>query len=156
MLPITHPSQPASETGQTKSKQARADRARKQARRERLDAALDEGLEQTFPASDPVAVIEPARERSGFKLDNLSRAMLRPFHGRLATLSHIGSLLAGCGKRLKSYVRIRLEPRWAGACGAWFGALLAVLIGLADWRVAVMIAVTAFVVARAGDMPDSN
>lgn len=26
----------------------------------RLDRALDEGLEETFPASDPVAVSEPA------------------------------------------------------------------------------------------------
>ena len=26
----------------------------------RLDRALDEGLEETFPASDPVAVTEPA------------------------------------------------------------------------------------------------
>ena len=28
--------------------------------RRRLERALDEGLEETFPASDPVAVTEPA------------------------------------------------------------------------------------------------
>jgi nicotinate phosphoribosyltransferase len=29
-------------------------------RKQRLEAALEEGLEETFPASDPVAVTEPA------------------------------------------------------------------------------------------------
>lgn len=29
-------------------------------RRRRLEKALEEGLEETFPASDPVAVTEPA------------------------------------------------------------------------------------------------
>jgi hypothetical protein len=28
----------------------------------RLEAALEEGLEETFPASDPVAVTEPRRQ----------------------------------------------------------------------------------------------
>jgi len=31
--------------------------------RERLDELLDEGLKQTFPASDPVAVVQHAPER---------------------------------------------------------------------------------------------
>jgi hypothetical protein len=30
----------------------------------RLDQALDEGLEETFPASDPVNVTQPAPSRS--------------------------------------------------------------------------------------------
>jgi hypothetical protein len=30
--------------------------------KERLDRELDEGLEGTFPASDPVAITEPAAE----------------------------------------------------------------------------------------------
>lgn len=156
MLPFVHTSQPASEVGETKSKQTRADQARKRAKKERLEKALDEALEATFPASDPVAVIEPARERPGFKLDNLPRATLRVFHGQHPTLSRIRSLLTGRGRSLKNSLRFHLEPRWAGACGAWTAALLAVLIGLADWRVAVMIAATAFVLARAGDMLDSN
>jgi nicotinate phosphoribosyltransferase len=34
--------------------------AEEQQRKQRLEAALEEGLEETFPASDPVAVTEPA------------------------------------------------------------------------------------------------
>jgi hypothetical protein len=34
----------------------------KQAERQRLEAALEEGLRETFPASDPVAVTEPRRQ----------------------------------------------------------------------------------------------
>lgn len=30
-----------------------------QANKERLDRALDEGLEETFPGSDPVNVVQP-------------------------------------------------------------------------------------------------
>jgi hypothetical protein len=33
--------------------------------KERLDEALEQGLEDTFPASDPVAVTEPARTPPG-------------------------------------------------------------------------------------------
>jgi hypothetical protein len=32
---------------------------------ERLERDLEEGLEQTFPASDPVAVTEPAPDHEG-------------------------------------------------------------------------------------------
>ena len=32
-------------------------------RRQRLERALDEGLEQTFPASDPLALTQPASTR---------------------------------------------------------------------------------------------
>jgi hypothetical protein len=38
------------------------------ARKERLDKALDSGLEETFPASDPVSVTQPphsAYDRNG-------------------------------------------------------------------------------------------
>jgi hypothetical protein len=41
------PSKPASESRQSAEKR-------------RLDEALDEGLEETFPASDPVNVTQPA------------------------------------------------------------------------------------------------
>ncbi len=34
------------------------------AERQRLDELLDEGLEETFPASDPVAVVQHAPERA--------------------------------------------------------------------------------------------
>jgi nicotinate phosphoribosyltransferase len=33
------------------------------AERQRLDELLDEGLKQTFPASDPVAIVQQAPER---------------------------------------------------------------------------------------------
>jgi hypothetical protein len=36
----------------------------KKAEQERLEAALEEGLKGTFPASDAVAVTQPAPERS--------------------------------------------------------------------------------------------
>ena len=35
----------------------------KENNRQRLERALDEGLEQTFPASDPVALTQPASTR---------------------------------------------------------------------------------------------
>jgi nicotinate phosphoribosyltransferase len=37
----------------------------KQERKERLERALEEGLLETFPASDPVAVTEPAPRPPG-------------------------------------------------------------------------------------------
>jgi hypothetical protein len=33
------------------------------ARREKLEQDLDEGLEETFPASDPVSVVQPRARR---------------------------------------------------------------------------------------------
>jgi hypothetical protein len=38
-------------------------RAADEARRRRLEKALEEGLEETFPASDAVSVTQPARPR---------------------------------------------------------------------------------------------
>jgi hypothetical protein len=37
----------------------RSDKKPKDAEKRRLDEALDEGLEETFPASDPVNVTQP-------------------------------------------------------------------------------------------------
>lgn len=48
---------------QDSDKQAGSDIKQKQNERQRLEDALEEGLEETFPASDPVAVTEPARTR---------------------------------------------------------------------------------------------
>ena len=42
----------------TRSKTASV--AEKQAEKRRLDDALEEGLEETFPGSDPVNVVQPA------------------------------------------------------------------------------------------------
>jgi nicotinate phosphoribosyltransferase len=43
----------------SKAQKSKQERDRKAIERRRLEAALEEGLEETFPASDPVAVTEP-------------------------------------------------------------------------------------------------
>jgi hypothetical protein len=43
---------------------SRKDKQQKKVEQERLEAALEEGLKGTFPASDAVAVTQPAPERS--------------------------------------------------------------------------------------------
>lgn len=154
--PIAQANVKASKVSKVKPKQARTDRARKRAK-ERLDEAIEEGLKETFPGSDPVAVIEPARERPNLRLDGSHRRLSRAFRGQQARLLRVTSVVADFAKTRVRSVKslwLDLEPRWAAACGAWFGALLAVLLGLTDWRVAVMAAATAFMLARAGDMPD--
>jgi hypothetical protein len=52
----------------TKSKQPKRN-AKKNNKRRRLDNALDEGLEETFPASDVVAITTPAPTRPGNDCD---------------------------------------------------------------------------------------
>lgn len=54
----------------------------------------------------------------------------------------------------KSVLRKRWERRWIAASGAWFAILLALAFGGTDWRTAVMVSATAFMLARAGDMLD--
>ncbi len=49
---------------------------------------------------------------------------------------------------------MRWERRWSAASGAWFAVLLALLLGVIDWRAAAMAAATAFMLARSGDMLD--
>ena len=44
--------------------QRSVNKAAREAERARLDAALDEGLEETFPASDPVNVTQPAPSKA--------------------------------------------------------------------------------------------
>ena len=41
---------------------------RESAEKRRLDEALDEGLEETFPASDPVNVTQPAPSKGDRKI----------------------------------------------------------------------------------------
>ena len=43
-----------------KAKWPKSEVEKKENRRQRLERALEEGLEETFPASDAVAVTEPA------------------------------------------------------------------------------------------------
>jgi hypothetical protein len=51
----------ADDTGGERNARARSDRRREREtkEREKLDDALELGLEDTFPASDPVSVIQP-------------------------------------------------------------------------------------------------
>ncbi len=42
-----------------KARKSKRERDRSAIERRRLEVALEEGLEETFPASDPVAVTEP-------------------------------------------------------------------------------------------------
>jgi len=44
----------------------------------RLEAALEEGLEETFPASDPVAVTEPRRQGRRRAMARLRREPSHP------------------------------------------------------------------------------
>ena len=45
---------------------------KKESEKQQLDRALEEGLEETFPGSDPVAVSQPASElpEDSFKTDD--------------------------------------------------------------------------------------
>lgn len=75
--------------------------------------------------------------------------------GRHKALSRLRNYLATSGKPPKSPRQIRWERRWTAAAGAWFAVLLALLSGVADWRAAAMVAATAFMLARSGDMLDN-
>ena len=48
----------------SKVRKAKRDGQQSKADQQRLEAALEEGLKGTFPASDAVAVTQPAPERS--------------------------------------------------------------------------------------------
>jgi nicotinate phosphoribosyltransferase len=52
----------------TKAKRSKSDVDQKSNRRKRLEKELEEGLEETFPASDAVAVTEPASTPPGNNL----------------------------------------------------------------------------------------
>jgi hypothetical protein len=67
---------------------------------------------------------------------------------RRNTLSHINNFLTD------EPLQRRWEYRWSAACGAWFAALSVFILGGTDWRVAVMVAAGAFMLARGGDMLD--
>jgi hypothetical protein len=54
-MPMPNPTVPQHETKREK------ELAAKEAERRRLEAALEEGLEESFPASDPANVTQPPR-----------------------------------------------------------------------------------------------
>lgn len=74
---------------------------------------------------------------------------------RHSTLSHLQSLFTDAGKALKNPLQKRWERRWTAASGAWFAIFSALLVGAIDWRTAVMVATTAFMLARGGDILDN-
>ncbi len=47
-----------------KEQRPKSKQNQEEAERRRLEVALEEGLEETFPASDPVAVTEPRRHET--------------------------------------------------------------------------------------------
>jgi len=47
----------------SRERRCKPDKEQQDAERDRLEAALEAGLEGTFPASDAVAVTQPAPER---------------------------------------------------------------------------------------------
>ena len=51
-------------------KRPRREVDKKEKRRQRLEDALQEGLEETFPASDPVAITEPTSTPSDENRDS--------------------------------------------------------------------------------------
>jgi hypothetical protein len=73
---------------------------------------------------------------------------------RHSALSRLQSFLTVARKAHKSILQIRWERRWTAASGAWFAVLAALLLGGIDWCAAVMVAATAFMLARSGDMLD--
>jgi hypothetical protein len=73
---------------------------------------------------------------------------------RRSALSRLRRFLVDARKVPKSRQQIRWERRWAAASGAWFAVLLSLSLGAIDWRAAVMVAATAFMLARSGDMLD--
>ena len=75
---------------------------------------------------------------------------------RQSALFRLQSFLAGATKAPKSLLQIRWERRWTAASGAWFAVLAALLLGGIDWRAALMVAATAFMLARSGDMLDDS
>jgi hypothetical protein len=49
-------------TSVPQKQEAKRTQKRKEAKRLRLEAALEEGLQETFPASDAVSVTQPRRQ----------------------------------------------------------------------------------------------
>jgi hypothetical protein len=77
-----------------------ASKPRESAEKRRLDEALDEGLEETFPASDPVNVTQPPPSKGDHKIKRRTSAGL--WQGQTAKISSFSNRLGadrGCGRR---------------------------------------------------------
>jgi hypothetical protein len=73
---------------------------------------------------------------------------------RYSALSRLQSFLTDARRTPKSPLQLRWERRWTATAGAGFAVLLAFLLNAIDWRTAMMVAATAFMLARSGDMLD--
>lgn len=71
------------------------------------------------------------------------------------TISHLRDLALSSRNAAKSHLQTRWERRWVAASGAWVAVSLTFLAGWTDWRAAVMVAATAFMLARGGDLLDN-
>ena len=74
---------------------------------------------------------------------------------RYSALSRLQRFLTDARKAPKSPLQLRWERRWIATSGAWLAVLFALLLDGIDWRTAVMVAATAFMLARSGDMLDN-
>jgi len=110
---------------------------------------MEIGEEQMAIKGNPGS--ELSRSREGLAPAPGEPELLRRRH---SALSRLQSLLTDATKAPKTLLQIRWERRWTAASGAWFAVLAALLLGGIDWRAAVMVAATAFMLARSGDMLD--
>lgn len=72
--------------------------------------------------------------------------------GRHKTLVHVRNVLVASAP--KNLQQKRWERRWTAASGAWLAVLLALAFGGTDWRTALMVSATAFMLGRGGDILD--
>ncbi|HSE20254.1 MAG TPA: hypothetical protein VLB68_01310 [Pyrinomonadaceae bacterium] len=82
------------------------------------------------------------------KIDMRNSVSVKRHTRRNNTLSHVQNFLTD------DPLQRRWEYRWSAASAAWFAVLLVFLLGRIDWRIAVMVAAAAFMLARGGDMLD--
>ena len=61
--------------------QRSANKAAREAEKARLEAALDEGLEETFPASDPVNVTQPPPSKADHHVERKGQCGSTPGPG---------------------------------------------------------------------------
>ena len=74
---------------------------------------------------------------------------------RMARCSRLQSFLTDARKAPKSPHANTVGAPLDAASGAWFAVLAALLLGGIDWRAALMVTATAFMLARSGDMLDN-
>jgi hypothetical protein len=89
-------------------------------------------------------------EKADNEIDVRNSASLKRQTRRYNTLSHVQNFLTN------DPLQRRWEYRWSAASGAWVAVLLVFLLGRIDWRIAVMVAAAAFMLARGGDMLDDG